>query len=211
MIPVAKALAYLHTNGIVHGDVHPVSRPTLISPFRRTHSQLKGVVRIKDDGNITLIHTGAYITTCRILHSYIQWIPLQESFAYHAPEFVKMDAPRAPTKEMDVYAFGSTLYTVRHHPANNFFLSVNHVKPYLEVFTGVVPFDGRHRRLETTIVDIGFHGHRRLPKPEGTNDRLWEIIRGCWEYDPVSRPQMEGVVDALIALHLQVSARPSAE
>jgi len=209
MIPIAKALAHLHMNGIVHGHVHPVSRPTLIIPFRLAHSQLKAVIRIKDDGNVTLIHTGANTTAWRVLHLYIQSIPLQESFAYHAPEFVMMDAPRAPTKEIDVYAFGSTLYTVRHHPAN--ILSVKLMKPYLKVMTGVVPFDGRYRRLETTIIEIGFYGHRRLPKPDSISEGLWDIIRGCWEYDPVSRPQMKSVVDALISLlHLQVSAQPCA-
>lgn len=109
-------LAHLHANGLVHGHLHPVSRPTLIILLHLPHSYLKAVIRIRDNGNSTLIHTGAYITTCRVLYSYIKSIPLQESFTYHAPEFVKMDAPLAATKEMDVYAFGSTLYTVRYHP-----------------------------------------------------------------------------------------------
>jgi len=83
------------------------------------------------------------------------------------------------------------------------------MKLYLKFFTGVVPFDGRHHRLETTIVEIGFHGHWRLPQSDGISDRLWEIIRGCWQNDPISRPQMDDVVDALTAL--QVSAQLSAE
>ena len=110
------ALAHLHANGIVHGHLHPVSRPTSMTIFRLAHSHLKAVIRIKDDGNVTLIHTGAYTALCRVLHGYTQSIPPQESFAYHAPECVMVDAPHSPTKEMDVYAFGSTLYTVRHHP-----------------------------------------------------------------------------------------------
>ena len=71
---------------------------------------------------------------------------------------------------------------------------------HLEAFTGVAPFAGRHRRLETAIVEIGLHGHRRLPQPDDISDGLWEIIRCCWEYDPATRPHMGYVVDALIAL-----------
>ena len=118
MIPVAKALAHLHANGVVHGQLRPVSRSALVILFHHTHSQLKSVIRIKDDGNVTMTHTGAYTAVCRVLLPHTQSIPLQKSFVYHAPEFVTMDAPYAPTKEMDVYAFGSTLYTVRHHPAS---------------------------------------------------------------------------------------------
>ena len=75
------------------------------------------------------------------------------------------------------------------------------MQPYLKVFTDIVPFDGRHRHLETTVVEIGLHGHRRLPQPDGISDGLWKIIRDCWEYEPANRPQMEYVVGALIALH----------
>ena len=83
---------------------------------------------------------------------------------------------------------------------------------YPKVFAGVAPFEGRHRRLEMTIVEIGLYGHRRRAQPDGMSDGLWKIIRHCWEYDPVTRPQMEDVVDALIALHrFQLSPAPSTE
>ena len=85
------------------------------------------------------------------------------------------------------------------------------MKPYLKVFTGVAPFDGRYRRLETTVVEIGLHGHRRLPKPDGMNDRLWTIISHCWEYDPANRPGMEILVGALVALQSLELVQPSAE
>ena len=92
-----------------------------------------------------------------------------------------------------------------------FGISVKLMKPYSKVFTGAAPFDGRHRRLETTIVEISLHGHRRLHQPDGIGDGLWKIIRHCWEYDPATRPQMRYVVDSLIALHPDVSAQSSAE
>ena len=116
MTQISMALAHLHANGVVHGHVHPVSSPSLITPFHLTHSQLKATIRIKDDGQATLIHTGAYTAAIKVLHSYTQSLPISESFAWQAPEFVKMDAPCVPTKAMDVYAFGSSLYTVRYHP-----------------------------------------------------------------------------------------------
>ena len=74
------------------------------------------------------------------------------------------------------------------------------MKPCLKVFTGVVPFGGRHRLLKTTIVEIGLHGHRRLSRPDGMSDGLWKIIRSCWGYDPATRPGMDYVVGALVAL-----------
>ena len=75
------------------------------------------------------------------------------------------------------------------------------MKPYLnlKVLTGVAPFDDEHR-LETAIVKIGLHGHQRLPQPDGIGDSIWKIIRPCWEYDPVNRPAMEYIADALVAL-----------
>ena len=78
----------------------------------------------------------------------------------------------------------------------------------MKFLTGVAPFDGKRRRLETAIVEIGLHGHRRLPQPDGMSDGLWKIIRRCWGYDPATRPQMERIVNALIALD---SGQSSAE
>ena len=91
----------------------PSEQTTLIPLFFLTHSQLKTVIHIKDDGQATLTLTGAYTAASRVLCSYTQSIPIQESFVYQAPEFMNMDVPCSPTKAMDVYAFGSTLYTVR--------------------------------------------------------------------------------------------------
>ena len=121
MTQIATVLGHLHANGVVHGHVYPVSRPPLVifKLFLLTHSLLKAVIRIKDDGNAMLTHTGAYTVASRVLHPYIQSFPNRESFAYSSPEFLKMDAPRVPTKAMDVYAFGSSLYTVRQHPESN--------------------------------------------------------------------------------------------
>ena len=203
MTQIAMALAHLHANGVVHGHVHPVSGPTLITFFRLAHSQVQATIRIKDDGQATLIHTGTYTAASKVLHSHIQSLPISESFIWQAPEFVKMDAPWVPTKAMDVYAFGSSLYTVRHHPvlALSLYLTEAHEKPYMKAFAGIVPFDGRHRRLEAAIVEIGLRGHRRLPQPDGISSDLWKIIRRCWEYDPAARPHMEDVVCLLIALH----------
>ena len=90
-------------------------------------------------------------------------------------------------------------------------ISVKLTKPYLKVFAGIAPFDGRRRRLNATIVEIGLHGHLRLPQPDGISDGLWKIICRCWGYDPVTRPHMEDVVGSLIALHSQVSAPPNLE
>jgi len=121
MSQIAMGLAHLHANGVAHGHVHPVSRPPLVALFCLTQPWLKAIIRIKDDGSATLIHTGAYTAACRVLHSYTQYIPNQESFTWQAPEFVKM-GPGAPTKAGDVYAFGSTLYTVHYHSASISFL-----------------------------------------------------------------------------------------
>jgi len=115
------------------------------------------------------------------------------------------DVYTAPTEEMDVYAFSSTLYTVRLHPA--YILSVKLMKPYMKVFAGIAPFGHKHWRLETAIREIGLYGHRRLPQPDGISSGLWGIIQGCWEYCPANRPHMKYVVDALTAL---APAQPSA-
>ena len=136
MTQIAKALVHLHANGVVHGHVYPVSRPPSIIILFLPHSHPKAVIRIKDDGNATLTYTGAYTAASGVLVSYTQSIPQQESFTYQAPEFVKMDAPRTPTKEMDVYAFGSTLYTVR--------LTVTIMK-YVPLEADETLFEGRYK------------------------------------------------------------------
>jgi len=113
MTQIAMALAHLHAHGVVHGHIHPVSRPPLVFLFLRTYPLSKALIHIKDDSQATLVHIGAYTVGSHLLHSYTQFIPNQESFIWQAPEFVKMDAPCVPTEEMDVYAFASSLYTVR--------------------------------------------------------------------------------------------------
>jgi len=105
-----NSIANLHTNGAFHDNVLPVSRPPSIILFPLPHSHFKAVISVQDVGNATLTRTGAYTA---LLGPRTRWIPWQESFAYQAPEFLKMEGPGTPPKETDVYAFGSPLCTVR--------------------------------------------------------------------------------------------------
>jgi len=112
MIQIAMALAHLH-NG---RSRPPCEQIPLVISFPLPHSRLKVVVHINGNGNAMLTYITAYVAASRILQSYTRLFPNQESSAYQSAEFLKADDHRVPTKKMDVYGFGSTLYTVREHP-----------------------------------------------------------------------------------------------
>jgi len=77
-----------------------------------TYCHVQGSILVKADGRATIANAGAYTEACGALNPYIRWIPVQQSFIYMAPEFIKRDNSGPPTQAMDVYAFGSTLYAV---------------------------------------------------------------------------------------------------
>lgn len=95
----------------------PCVARNLTNPFCVTYCHVQGSILVKDDGRATITNAAAYTEACGTLYPYIRCIPVQESFVYQAPEFIRMDNPGLPTQAMDVYAFGSTLYAVRFNMA----------------------------------------------------------------------------------------------
>ena len=86
------------------------ARPS-ISPLLTRH---KGNILITDDENISLTDISVYSEACRwVLHPHAT-IPIQHSSLYQSRERLHSgtDALIVPTKSMDVYAFGSTIYSV---------------------------------------------------------------------------------------------------
>ena len=84
---------------------------SLKSPLLTRH---KGNILITDDENISLTDVSVYTKACRwVLHPHAT-IPIQRSSLYQSREHLHSgtDALIVPTKSMDVYAFGSTIYAV---------------------------------------------------------------------------------------------------
>ncbi len=60
-----------------------------------------------------------------------------------------------------------------------------------EILTGKAPFDDED--IFAAAIDIRDNGaHEKLP--EGTDQRLVDIIEKCWSKDPKDRPSMETVI-----------------
>ncbi|KAF8326237.1 kinase-like domain-containing protein, partial [Amanita rubescens] len=166
MLEVAKGVHYIHSEGIVHGDLHGGN--VLLDPD--LHCQ------ITDFGSTR--HAEATVTRTTTA--------LCLSFA--APELfgVCIECGRSDcdgcyegyekhhtckTTETDVYAFGSLYYAV---------------------FFDTVPFHGIN---DFQIVRLVMDGKRpdRLERPK-MEENAWGLIQNCWETIPSKRPTMEEIV-----------------
>ena len=79
-----------------------------------------------------------------------------------------------PSKEADIYALGMTIY---------------------QVLTGKLPFSQRRKARVMYAVMLG----ERPAKPEnaeeiGMTDVVWDLLRGCWEEERTTRPNVAEVL-----------------
>ena len=102
-------------------------------------------------------------------------------------------ADAVPTRETDIYAFGSVIYQVCEHHRGC--LSFNYV---VQVLTGDIPFP----ELRMAEISLNVVQGVRPPKPEkasdiGFSDSLWRFVQSCWDGDLELRPKVGRVVSQL--------------
>jgi len=151
---IAIAIGYIHSAGKVHGNILPSN------------------VMITDDGKPCISDVGLNARLSRIKHSGA-W-PIPYGWMFKAPEELSPQFDTSifsPTKEMDVYAFASTVYSI---------------------FTLKPPFPVKPYGMITKII----HGH--VPeKPIEISGPLWNLLSECWSKDPRDRPSMAAIESAL--------------
>ncbi|EUC63329.1 tyrosine kinase catalytic domain protein, partial [Rhizoctonia solani AG-3 Rhs1AP] len=92
-IQLATAVEYLHTNGIVHGDIKPDN------------------VLMTDEEQVQLADFGSAISTLATALNFTRTNSFNFTTRFAAPEVLKEDT-RTFTKEGDVYALGMTMLNV---------------------------------------------------------------------------------------------------
>lgn len=165
----AAGLSYLHTLGIVHGDLKSAN---ILINFR-------GEACLADFGLATFIHNvntiAAFASTTGGIRGSVRWM---------APE--RMDPEGAgyvssqPTKASDVYSFGITMVEVFTGviPFHN---SRNDAAVIAAVLSGKRPSRPPQPQAEEV----------------GLSSSVWALIERCWDQDPRKRPIIASVIEAL--------------
>ncbi|KAF8328317.1 kinase-like domain-containing protein [Amanita rubescens] len=169
MLEVAEAIQYLHSEGIVHGDLH--GHNILLDP--EFHCQITdfGLTRHSDA-------TVALTTKCFVpnfaapeLFGMCGECGHQECDGRHKGHEMRHTGK---TMETDVYAFGCLYYTI---------------------FFDIVPFHGKDI-LRITRSLISGDRPNRLQSPR-MDDDTWNLIESCWKSRPSERPTMEEIMKRL--------------
>jgi len=153
---IANAIGYIHALDRVHGNILPSN------------------VLITDDGRPCITDVGLNARLSRIKYN-DPW-PIPSGWMFKAPEELSPQfnsSTLSPTKEMDVYAFASTVY------------SIFTLKPLFPV------------KSYGTVAKI-IQGH--VPeKPIEISGPIWNLLNECWSYNPEDRPSMAAIESALRA------------
>ena len=73
-----------------------------------------------------------------------------------------------------------------------------------EIFSyGKTPYAALNNQETKDQVDSGY----RLAKPENCPDKIYELIKKCWEKDPVSRPCFKDIYASLDPLYFQLGKK----
>ncbi|KAF8351801.1 kinase-like domain-containing protein [Amanita rubescens] len=166
---VAEGVQYIHSEGIVHGDLHP------------------GNILLDDNFHCQITDFGltrhSEATVARSTTTHLSYFAAPELFgtcahcgrAECAGCFVGSEQPhRSKTMKTDIYAFGCLYYAI---------------------FFDTVPFEGKTDYQITRLVTAGKRPDR-LANP-GMDEDTWNLIQSCWKHLPLERPTMEEIVRML--------------
>ncbi|KDQ50226.1 hypothetical protein JAAARDRAFT_200120 [Jaapia argillacea MUCL 33604] len=167
IIDLATGLKYVHSCGLVHGDVKSLN--VLIDSTHRA--------RLADFGESTITHQD--VTTTTQLNS-------GGSPRWWAPEFWeprKWDCQKWDRQdynrrwESDVWAFGMTAWEV---------FAECHPFPHIDA-----------RAIIALLMEITSGNPQKRPSTPGLSDSLWDIIMECWQLRWKDRPTMQHVLECL--------------
>lgn len=202
---MARGLEYLHSLGIVHGDVRCVSYLAQSANTKLTRSKQSNIL-ISDDNEALISDFGlsTYLPKMSVsnnLHGSFRW----RAPEMHSPEKFNLTVQQANSLPADVWSFGMTIL-VRPHLI--FLFSSCLIDCSLqELITTKMPYF--ELDMEGTVLDAIMSG--RLPvKPASVDssenpktpvvDILWPFCLQCWVFFPSSRPNMQNAIQTLRAL-----------
>ncbi|CAE6523190.1 unnamed protein product [Rhizoctonia solani] len=162
-IQLATAVEYLHTHGIVHGDIKPDN------------------VLVTEQGQVQLADFGSAISTLATALNFTTTNSFNFTTRFAAPEVLNGES-RTFTKESDVYALGMTMFNVMADQP-----------PFADMSAAAVIVEIIFRKGQPPRPDFGNKLQGDVAK-----DKIWDLLRGCFAYDPESRPKVGQVKEALI-------------
>ncbi|KAG8710415.1 hypothetical protein FRC11_004533 [Ceratobasidium sp. 423] len=189
-IDLASAVEYLHDKGVIHGDIKadiPVSD--------------SGDVQLADFGNanlvehITLIFTRtsplpAYRVRFTVCPPPSNTLITADSWGNEpkAPEILD-DTIQQHTAESDIYALGMQILTGKIPYAED-----SDRRALANVYRGILP---PRPKLDDIL------------RSRGAEDKLWGLLKRCWENAPTLRPTATEVKQTLIEIKRESSTRSS--
>lgn len=170
-----QAIAYAHAKGVLHRDIKPSN--VMVGEFGEVHVLDWGLVKIAAGTTQPLVdeNSGEFPADAT------RFGDVLGTAAYMSPEQALGEVQRI-TSRTDVFNLGAML---------------------LEILTGEPPYPGRDSRSEVRRARQGC-GERAAEQlaAAGVEAGLREIVLGCVEFDPESRPQDAGELTRRLAEHL---------
>ncbi|KZP15419.1 kinase-like protein [Athelia psychrophila] len=179
ILGVARGLAYLHSLGLLHGDLkgHNVLIDDNLSPRLADFGPSRIVGR---RGFITAFTgTGRYMAPeLTVINDDIPYLP-QTADSSEDDMLSGETATLDPiiTKKSDIYAFAMVV---------------------IEILTSKQPFFYyRQEHLVVILTQDGKRPDRPRCLPTHFSDEIWQLMEECWHHDPQVRPEMAAVVSRL--------------
>lgn len=126
---ISLGLAYLHTEGIVHGDLHGVSLVSSLTRLKtNVHSIVQNNILVDDSGNARLIDFGMSLIADSTAYNYAS-MHGGGAVRFTAPEIIdpdEFDIPDGstrPTYASDTYSYACICVEVRscsYHPSHGY-------------------------------------------------------------------------------------------
>ncbi|EUC63326.1 tyrosine kinase domain protein [Rhizoctonia solani AG-3 Rhs1AP] len=159
-IQLAAAIEYLHTNGIVHGDIKPDN------------------ALVTDQGQVQLADFGSAMLTVATALSFTRTNSFNFTTRFAAPEVLNEES-RTFTKESDVYALGMV-------QAENVFIKyvMTGQAPFANKREVSVIIEVALKKRQPPQPDFGDRLQGDVAKI-----KMWDLLKWCFAYEPKDRPQ----------------------
>ena len=180
LLQFAKAMAYTHTQNVVHGDLK--SRNILVSEVFITEGENHYVIKVADFGSAQVVSPDFGSTG---------FLPGPATTSYAAPEVLELRNDKNVVisfpEKIDVYSFGIVAF---------------------EVITGEEPYmDVRPTKVKKGVIDGSLRPPLRAECQKENflhEERLISLIERCWCGDPSERPPFSEVVEVLNCIRSQI-------